>query len=351
MNSDFFRKYADIIQEAHVRVLQEDAEGAPVSQAELTNLYKQGKPVHFVKNIPVAVVPFKQLEHWVGAEKADQVIKHLEKKATVDNTSYDQDYKDKGYVGFQWDDKTNAPDFYIVSPNAFKSQYVKFTDQLPTDAKSRSKIPSLVVMQHMNIDPTRIPFYVKIVPTEMVSVDDLQLAGKTIKVNWGEQTVKAGGFLVREGDGHIYTVAPDAQGLPIGYVKAAMTESTTTPYNPFDLPANDPFWKSITVSGKSMQGPDLKLKVYFRLPTKDYQSIELGDLKYQPQLLTGSLSIPNNKSKKKININITDKTHTLMKKARSAAERYKQAEIETAQLTAKLANYKPDPSDSSSWNR
>jgi hypothetical protein len=348
MNSDFFRKYADIIQEAHVRALQEDAEGAPVSQAELTKLYKQGKPVHFVKETPVALLPFKQLEQMVGAKVAEQ-IKQVTGK--VDKTSYDQAYKDKGYVGFQWDDKSNEPDFYIVPPNAFKSQYVKFTGQLPTDAKSRSKIPSLVVMQHMNIDPARIPFYVKIVPTEMVSVDDLGLADKTIQVNWGKQTVTAGGFLVREGDGHIYTVAPDAQGLPIGYVKAGITESTSPTNNPFDLPANDPFWKSITVSGKSMQGPDLKLKVYFRLPTKDYQSIELGDLKYQPQLLTGSLSIPNNKAKKKININITDKTHTLMKKARSAAERYKQAEIETAQLTAKLANYKPGPSDSSSWNR
>jgi hypothetical protein len=101
-----------------------------------------------------------------------------------------------------------------------KSKYVKFTGELPTDAKSRSKIPSLAVLQHLNIDASHMPFYVKISPVEMVSVDDVALAGTTIETNWGQQEVQQGGFLVREDTGHIYTVAPDAQGLPIGYVKA-----------------------------------------------------------------------------------------------------------------------------------
>lgn len=221
MDATFFRKYADIIQAAHTSPLQE-AEDAPVSQAELTNLYKQGKPVHFVKNTPVALVPFQQLGKLVGDQAADK-IKQL--AGAVDKTSYDQAYKDNGYVVFQWNTKDNSPDIYIANPNVVKSKYVKFMGQLPSDAKSRSKIPSLVVMQHLNVDPSRMPFYVKVVPVEMVHVDDLGLANKTIQTNWGEQTVQAGGYLVREENGHIYTVAPDAQGLPIGYVKTKLIVS------------------------------------------------------------------------------------------------------------------------------
>jgi hypothetical protein len=54
----------------------------------------------------------------------------------------------------------------------------------------------------------------------MVPAKQLGLEGKTIQTSWGEQTVSPGGFMVREENGHIYTVAPDAQGLPIGYLPA-----------------------------------------------------------------------------------------------------------------------------------
>jgi hypothetical protein len=54
----------------------------------------------------------------------------------------------------------------------------------------------------------------------MVPAKQLGLEGKTIQTSWGEQTVSPNGFMVREENGHIYTVAPDAQGLPIGYVPA-----------------------------------------------------------------------------------------------------------------------------------
>jgi hypothetical protein len=53
----------------------------------------------------------------------------------------------------------------------------------------------------------------------MIGADQVGLGGKTIQTSWGEQTVQPGGFLVREPNGHIYTVAPDASGLPIGYIK------------------------------------------------------------------------------------------------------------------------------------
>lgn len=217
MDPNFFRKYADIIQEAHVRALQEDASGAPVSQAELADVYKQAKPVHFVKNTPVALVPFQQLDKMLDADTAAKV-KQL--AGAVDKTSYDKAYQQAGYVVFQWNSKDNSPDIYIANPSVVKSKYVKFTGQLPTDAKSRSKIPSLNVLDHLKIDADKIPFYVKITPVEMVSADQVGMAGKMIQTNWGEQTVQAGGYLVREENGHIYTVAPDAQGLPIGYIKA-----------------------------------------------------------------------------------------------------------------------------------
>lgn len=184
MNSDFLRRYADIIQKAHVHDLQEDAQNAPVSQADLTKMYASAKTHQFVKNTPVALVPFKQLDQIVGAETAEQV-KQL--AGAVDKTSYDKAYQEGGYVVFQWNSKSNEPDIYIANPSVVKSKYVKFTDNLPTDAKARSKIPSLVVLQHMNIDAAKIPFYVKVAPVEMVKADDVGLAGKTIHTNWGQQ--------------------------------------------------------------------------------------------------------------------------------------------------------------------
>lgn len=188
-----------------------------ITQTELQEIYSRGEPLQFIKNTPVALVPFQQLGRMVGPDVAAQI---QQLAGAVDKTSYDQNYQENGYVVFQWNSKDNSPDIYIANPLVVKSKYVKFTGELPTDAKSRSKIPSLVVLQHLNIDASHMPFYVKISPVAMVSVDDVGLAGKTIATNWGQQEVQQGGFLVRGDTGHIYTVAPDAQGLPIGYVKA-----------------------------------------------------------------------------------------------------------------------------------
>jgi hypothetical protein len=76
------------------------------------------------------------------------------------------------------------------------------------------------VLDRLGLDASKVPFFVKKVPTEMISADSVGLANKVIQTSWGEQTVQSGGFLVREPNGHIYTVAPDAQGLPIGYIPA-----------------------------------------------------------------------------------------------------------------------------------
>lgn len=205
---ELFRKYIDIINE-------QDA--GPVSQEELTKLYPKAKTLSFIKNTPVALVRFTEVPELFGTEKATEITKLA---GAVDKTSYDDAWKNNGYIVFQWNSGENKPDIYIADPNSVSSRYTKFEGELPTDAKARSKIPSLVVLEKLGLDPSKVPFFVKKVPTEMVSADELGLANKVIQTSWGEQTVHPGGFLVREPNGHIYTVAPDAQRLPIGYIQA-----------------------------------------------------------------------------------------------------------------------------------
>lgn len=194
-----------------------EAEQIAVTQEELAKLYASADPMQFIKNTPVALVPFSKLQQYVGPEKAKEVEQLA---GAVDKTSYEDAFKSGGYVVFQWNSGENRPDIYIADPNSVKAKYTQFTGELPTDTKARSKVPSLVVLDKMGIDASKIPMFVKKVPTQMISADEVGLAGKVIQTNWGVQTVQEGGFLVREDNGHIYTVAPDANGLPIGYVKA-----------------------------------------------------------------------------------------------------------------------------------
>jgi len=214
MSTELFRKYIDMINEA-----QEEAPAAvaAVSQQELNNLYAQGKPIQFIKNTPVALQSLANLSKVLSPDQMTQVNSLL---GLVDKTSYDDAYKQNGYVVFQWNSGENKPDLYVASPGVVTQKYTKFEGQLPTDPKAASKVPSLVVLGKLGIDPSKIPFYVKKVPTNMVSAKSLGLDGKVIQTSWGEQTVQPGGFIVREDNGHVYTVAPDANGLPIGYIQA-----------------------------------------------------------------------------------------------------------------------------------
>ena len=209
MSSELFRKYIDMINEA-------GEVPTAASQQDLAQLYAKAKPMSFIKNTPVALVPFPSLEKMFGPAKAQEIAGLA---GAVDKTSYQDAYKNKGYVVFQWNSSDNKPDIYIASPEAVSTKYTRFQGGLPTDPKARSKIPSLVVLDKLGLDASKVPFFVKKVPTEMIGVDQIGLAGKTIQTSWGEQTVQPGGFLVREPNGHIYTVAPDASGLPIGYIK------------------------------------------------------------------------------------------------------------------------------------
>lgn len=208
MSTEFLRKYLDILVEQ---------ESTPVSQEELSQLYPKGKTLSFIKNTPVALVRFTEVPKIFGVDKAEEIVKLA---GAVDKTSYDEAWKNNGFIVFQWNSGENKPDIYIADPSSVASRYTKFEGELPTDAKARSKIPSLVVLEKLGLDPSKVPFYVKKVPTEMISADDVDLGDKVIQTAWGTQTVQPGGFLVKEPNGHIYTVAPDAQGLPIGYIKA-----------------------------------------------------------------------------------------------------------------------------------
>lgn len=219
MSTSLFRKYIDMVNEAEMMSNPNTPpnQNAAVSQEELTQLYAKGKQLSFIKNTPVALVPFTNLDSLFGPEKAKEIAGLA---GAVDKTSYDDAYKNKGYVVFQWNSGENKPDIYIANPEVVTTKYTKFDGELPADAKARGKIPSLVVLDKLGLDASKIPFFVKKVPTEMISADRAGLAGKTIQTSWGEQTVQQGGFLVREPNGHIYTVAPDENGLPIGYIKA-----------------------------------------------------------------------------------------------------------------------------------
>lgn len=217
MSIELFRKYIDMINEAG-----EAAPAQAVSQQELAQLYPKGKAMNFIKNTPVALVPFANLAKYVGDEKAKEIAS---KAGAVDKTSYDNAYKQGSYVVFQWDSGKNQPDIYLASPQAVQTKYEKFAGQLPTDPKARGKIPSLVVLDKMGVDSSKIPFFVKKVPTTFIKARDVGLEGKKIAVLWGgqypdTQDVASGGFLTREENGHIYTVAPDANGLPIGYIQS-----------------------------------------------------------------------------------------------------------------------------------
>lgn len=188
-----------------------------VNQPELQRLFKRGNLMRFLKNTPVALIPFKLLDQYVTPEQAEIIRSEL---GRVDNTSYDDEYLRNGYLVFQWDGKNSRPDLYVADPEKYRSMYARYKGQLPKDHKSRSKIPSLVMLDKLGIDESKIPFFIKKIPTEMILASDVDLEGRTIQASWGTQDVADGGYIVREDNGHCYTVAPDADGLPIGYIPA-----------------------------------------------------------------------------------------------------------------------------------
>lgn len=201
------------------RILLEDENSAdaPVSQQELQAMVKRGTVLKFIKNTPVALIPYSMLRSYVTPEQEAKINQMI---GSVDQTSYGDEHKKSGYLVFQWDSKNNSPDLYVADGNSVKTKYAKFSGNLPTDEKVRSKIPSLVALDHLKINPTKIPFFVKKIPVNMVSAKELGLEGKTIQTSWGTQSVANGGFIVIEDNGHCYTVAPDVKGLPIGYIQA-----------------------------------------------------------------------------------------------------------------------------------
>lgn len=171
-----------------------------VDQDKLRELFQKGKKIKFIKNAPVAIAP------------ANKFNINTSNIGTVDKTSYSQEKMDKGYMVFQWDSKNNNPDLYVIDKETFDDNYSPFNG----DA---SKSPSMKALKTLNIDPNEVEFYFKNVPTVMIRASDVDLEDKTISTSWGTQHVARGGFLVQENNGHVYTIAPDENGLPIGYVR------------------------------------------------------------------------------------------------------------------------------------
>lgn len=195
----------------------EDLESDTVSQDELRKLVSRTKTEEFIKNTPVALVPYARLGDYVTADQQADISKLI---GSVDQTSYDENTLANGYLVFQWDSKNNVPDLYVADPNSVRQKYVRFRGALPTEPKAREKIPSLVALTHLEIDPSKMPFFVKKTPVKMARAKDVGVEGKTIETSWGTQSVANGGFIAIEDNGHCYAIAPDANGLPIGYMKA-----------------------------------------------------------------------------------------------------------------------------------
>ena len=202
---------------SYYKKILEDLENETISQDELRKLVSRAKTEEFIKNTPVALVPYSHLDDYVTPDQKNSIAELI---GSVDKTSYDENTLSNGYLVFQWDSKNNVPDLYVADQNSIKQKYVRFRGALPTDAKARGKIPSLMVLSHLEIDPSKIPFFVKKVPVKMVRANDIGIEGKTIQTSWGTQSVANDGYIVIEDNGHCYTVAPDANGLPIGYMKA-----------------------------------------------------------------------------------------------------------------------------------
>ena len=127
---------------------EENQEGKSdiIPQSYLASNYEKGHIKKFVKQTPVALVPFQKLEDIVG----DDVFKKIESMVgAVDKTTYDKIYKENGFAVMQWDSNKNHPDIYIASPSVVEQKYVKYTGVLPSESKARSKIPSLVCLDHL----------------------------------------------------------------------------------------------------------------------------------------------------------------------------------------------------------
>ena len=207
-SAEFFRKYSDIIKEA------EGNDSIPQAQLAASWAQNKNKAQMFIKDVPVAIVPAAELDKLMPPET---VAKVKQLAGQVDTTSYTDEYAGKGMFIFQM--KDGQPDIYIGGPTVLQ-KYAKFTGQIPTEAKPRSKIPSIVLLDQLGLDASKFPLYVKNVPTPFIPAAVLGIESKVIETSWGNQTVEPGAFITQEANGHTYCCNPDAQGLPIGYVPA-----------------------------------------------------------------------------------------------------------------------------------
>ena len=202
-----------------------------ISQEQIANAWTQNKDKvkMFIKAVPVAIVPAQYLSKLIPSKTLEKV-KQL--AGQVDSTSYSDEYEGKGMYIFQM--KDGQPDIYIGGPNVLQ-KYVKFTGQIPTETKPRSKIPSITLLDQLGLDASKFPLYIKKVPTPFISAAVLSVEGKQIETSWGNQTVEKGAWITQEENGHTYCCNPDAQGLPIGYIPVQGQQDVAEMWgNPYD---------------------------------------------------------------------------------------------------------------------
>jgi len=191
-----------------------------VSQLTLSQLFDKCPKFSFIKKTPVCLIPFKQLQYVCPNDNTFQKIISLLGK--IDNTHYNDNIKSNSFVVMQM--KDNEPDIYLASEDVMVRKYTEYNDALPKSEEQILKIPSLCLLKYFNIDTNLVNFYVKKIPTVMVNAEDAGVQDKTIEVSWDRHTVSTQhvdtkGFLVKEDDGHIYTVAADSNNMPIGYMQ------------------------------------------------------------------------------------------------------------------------------------
>lgn len=171
-----------------------------VTQEEVKHLIKKAPKERFTKNAIAAVVQTNQL-----TDKQKSQI------GSIDKATYSKEYFEQNpYVIIQAK-KDGTVDMYNPKASIIENNYkeVKPNDQI------------LQALKKIGIDKTFIDkFVIKTQPTMMAKAEDVGLEGKKIEAPWGgTQDAQKGSYVV-DGDGEVYIINPDNNGLPIGYVKA-----------------------------------------------------------------------------------------------------------------------------------
>jgi hypothetical protein len=201
MDPRFFRKYLNIVTEAELPPAQD----AVVPQQQIAQAWTQNKNKArmFIKNVPVAIISTSNLP-----KEAIENVKNEAGKR--DKTAYTPEKFANGLAAIQAP-KPGKGEVYIFDQGNL-AKYGPYAGAIT---------PALAeYLSQLGIDAKSAKLYVKKAPTPFISASVLGVEGKRIQTSWGDQAVDSGAWITQEANGHTYCCNPDANGLPIGYVKA-----------------------------------------------------------------------------------------------------------------------------------